>query len=196
MDDTGAILLQISTLKDMLDKVNDEIESNIQITREIESEIVKSEEIENFLAARESELMKLIYVSQFELSGLIAVTEPQDKIICMGLTLELLDRKSFSMACIEFQKSIEGEESNELRKLLLENEYLEEEIHKLNQTYTSFKSSVSALSNEILEDLYNSSSALETEIHEGNAENEKLLKEIEDLRSTLLAAISDADDPW
>lgn len=78
----------------------------------------------------------------------------------MGLTLELLDRKSFSMACIEFQKSIEGEESNELRKLLLENEYLEEEIHKLNQTYTSFKSSVSALSNEILEDLYNSSSGI------------------------------------
>ncbi|KMS97448.1 hypothetical protein BVRB_5g126820 isoform B [Beta vulgaris subsp. vulgaris] len=210
MDDTGAILLQISTLKDMLDKVNDEIESNIQITREIESEIVKSEEIENFLAARESELMKLIYVSQFELSGLIAVTVNSRKSVAVlteeinyqrrkkdGL-LEILNekRKSFSMACIEFQKSIEGEESDELRKLLLENESLEEEIHKLNQTYTSFKSSVSALSNEILEDLYNSSSALETEIHEGNAENEKLLKEIEDLRSTLLAAISDADDPW
>ncbi|XP_074298522.1 uncharacterized protein LOC141629415 [Silene latifolia] len=74
MDDSSSILIQISTLKDMLDKVNDEIEANIQITRQIESEIVKCEEIEAALAARELELMKLVYFSKFELRGLIAVT--------------------------------------------------------------------------------------------------------------------------
>ncbi|OMO91947.1 hypothetical protein CCACVL1_06945 [Corchorus capsularis] len=43
MEDSGTILLQISCLKDMLDQVNEEIEANIQITREIESEIVREE---------------------------------------------------------------------------------------------------------------------------------------------------------
>ncbi|XP_074301914.1 uncharacterized protein LOC141633332 isoform X3 [Silene latifolia] len=55
-------------------QVNDEIEANIQITRQIESKIVKCEEIEATLAARESEVMKLVYFSMFELRGLIAVT--------------------------------------------------------------------------------------------------------------------------
>lgn len=73
MHDSGAILCQISALKDMLDKVNEEIEANIQTTREIESEIVKCDEIETALKARESELMKLLYLSQFELSGLMVV---------------------------------------------------------------------------------------------------------------------------
>jgi hypothetical protein len=54
--------------------VNEEIEANIQITREIESEIVKCSEIESALAARESELTKTLYVSQFEINGLATVT--------------------------------------------------------------------------------------------------------------------------
>ncbi|KAM3267755.1 hypothetical protein P3S67_032173 [Capsicum chacoense] len=55
MEDSGAILCQISSFKDMLDQVNEEIEANIQVTREIESKIVKCTEIETALAARESE---------------------------------------------------------------------------------------------------------------------------------------------
>lgn len=54
--------------------MNEEIESNIQITREIESEIVKCSEIESSLAARESELTKTLYVTQFEINGLATVT--------------------------------------------------------------------------------------------------------------------------
>ncbi|XP_021731601.1 uncharacterized protein LOC110698468 [Chenopodium quinoa] len=210
MDDSGAILLQISTLKDMLDKVNDEIEANIQITREIESEIVKIEEIENALGARESELMKLIYLSQFELSGLITVTVNSRKSIA-ALTEEinaqrrkkddLLDRlnkkrENFSMACVEFQKNIESEDCNKLRAMLLEKESLEDEIHKLDQTGNKFKVPVKALSEDMLEDLYRSNSALATEIQERQAENEQVLKEIEELRSILLSTISDVDDPW
>ncbi|XP_021761271.1 uncharacterized protein LOC110726115 [Chenopodium quinoa] len=210
MDDSGAILLQISTLNDMLDKVNDEIEANIQITREIESEIVKIEEIENALGARESELMKLIYLSQFELSGLITVTVNSRKSIA-ALTEEINDqrrkkddlrdrlnkkRESFSVACIEFQKKIESEGCNILREMLLEKESLEDEIHKLDQTGYNFRVPVTALSEDILEDLYRSNSALATEIQERQAENEQVLKEIEELRSILLSTISDVDDPW
>ncbi|KAJ0818581.1 hypothetical protein HanPI659440_Chr00c01g0704131 [Helianthus annuus] len=73
MDDSGAILCQLSALKDMLDQVNEEIEANFQITRDIESEIVKCSEIERTLAVRESELMKTMYMLQFEIKGLMAM---------------------------------------------------------------------------------------------------------------------------
>lgn len=54
-------------------QVNDEIEANIQITREIESEIVKCSEIETALALRESDLTKTLYVSHFEINGFAIV---------------------------------------------------------------------------------------------------------------------------
>ena len=54
-------------------QVNQEIEVNIQITREIESDIVKCTDIEGGLNARESELTKMVYVSQFEIDGLNSV---------------------------------------------------------------------------------------------------------------------------
>ncbi|KAF5176284.1 Cap-gly domain linker [Thalictrum thalictroides] len=73
MDDSGAILCQVSCLKDMLDRVNEEIEENIQTTREIESEVVKCSEIESGLILRESELMKMKCASEFEVNGLIQV---------------------------------------------------------------------------------------------------------------------------
>lgn len=53
--------------------MNDEIEANIQITREIESEIVKCSEIETALALRESDLTKTLYVSHFEINGFAIV---------------------------------------------------------------------------------------------------------------------------
>ncbi|OVA06749.1 hypothetical protein BVC80_8989g7 [Macleaya cordata] len=73
MDDSGAILCQISYLKDMLDQVNEEIEAKIQTTREIESEIVKCSEIETSLAMKESELTKMKCVADFEINSLIQV---------------------------------------------------------------------------------------------------------------------------
>uniref|UniRef100_A0A1J3J8I0 Uncharacterized protein n=1 Tax=Noccaea caerulescens TaxID=107243 RepID=A0A1J3J8I0_NOCCA len=73
MDDSGAILCQISIYKDMLDQVNSEIEAHIKVTREIESEMVKCSEIESNLSAKESELTRSLLASQFEIRGLISV---------------------------------------------------------------------------------------------------------------------------
>ncbi|KAL9239419.1 hypothetical protein vseg_013744 [Gypsophila vaccaria] len=206
MDDSGSILYQISTLKDMLDKVNDEIESNIQITRRIESDIVKCSEVETALAARESELTKLVYSSQFELRGLIAVTvNSRNSVANLMQEISHLRRKkdelsetlnknreTFTVACSQFQRSIEGEKTDELRVLLLEKESVEDEIHKLEQTHIDLKNSVSARSMKILQDLYSSNSGLEAEIQRGNAENEQLEKQIAEIRATLLSAV----DPW
>ncbi|XP_074278159.1 uncharacterized protein LOC141601752 isoform X2 [Silene latifolia] len=175
MDDSSSILIQISTLKDMLDKVNDEIEANIQITRQIESEIVKCEEIEAALAARESELMKLVYFSKFELRGLIAVTVNSRKSVAKLMDeihrlrqkkdelTETMNKKreTFAVSCTQFQTCIEGDECNELRTLLFEKEALEDEIHELDQTHSDLKNSVSAArSMKILEDLYRSNSGM------------------------------------
>ncbi|EEF50641.1 conserved hypothetical protein [Ricinus communis] len=91
MEQSGAILCQISYLKDMLDQVNEEIEANIQITREIESEIVKCTEFESSLASRESDLTKTLYVSQFEINGLVSVTNNSRK------SLKLVEEELFSV---------------------------------------------------------------------------------------------------
>ncbi|KAJ0973077.1 hypothetical protein J5N97_021036 [Dioscorea zingiberensis] len=68
MDDSGAILCQISAYKDKLDEVNEEIEQNIQKTREIESEIVKCAEVEKDSVNKESELLKMLSMGDFELN--------------------------------------------------------------------------------------------------------------------------------
>ncbi|KAK8652473.1 hypothetical protein V6N13_126505 [Hibiscus sabdariffa] len=75
MEDSGAILYQISCLKEMLDQVNEEIESNIQVTREIESEMVKCMEFKASLTTRESQLTKSLYISHFGIDGLLFVFE-------------------------------------------------------------------------------------------------------------------------
>ncbi|KAF0928091.1 hypothetical protein E2562_037869 [Oryza meyeriana var. granulata] len=72
-EDSGAILRHISSLKDMLDKVNEEIEQNIQKRREIESEIVKHSETEKEYLMKESELMKGVSIAEFEFNGIIQV---------------------------------------------------------------------------------------------------------------------------
>ncbi|KAH7672117.1 Assembly domain of cartilage oligomeric matrix protein [Dioscorea alata] len=73
MDDSGAILSQISAYKDLLDEVNEEIEQNIQKTREIESEIVKCLEVEKDSVTKESDLLKMLSMRDFELSGLVQI---------------------------------------------------------------------------------------------------------------------------
>ncbi|XP_028181555.1 uncharacterized protein LOC114368521 [Glycine soja] len=73
MEDSGAILAHISSLKEMLDQVNEEIEANIQVTREIESSIVKCEEIEADLATREAELIRTSAMLQFDTVGYVTV---------------------------------------------------------------------------------------------------------------------------
>lgn len=76
----------------------------------------------------------------------------------MRLILEFLDREIFSTACIEFQKNIESEECNRVRSMLLEKESLEDEIQKLDRIDTKFRIPMTAVSDEILEDLHSSNS--------------------------------------
>jgi len=54
-------------------QVNEEIEANIEITREIESSIVKCEEIEADLATREADLIKTSAMLQFDAVGYVTV---------------------------------------------------------------------------------------------------------------------------
>ncbi|KAJ0764539.1 hypothetical protein HanPI659440_Chr08g0293301 [Helianthus annuus] len=57
----------------MLDQVNEEIYANFQITRDMELEIVECSEFERTLVVSEPELMKTMYMHQFELKGLMAM---------------------------------------------------------------------------------------------------------------------------
>ncbi|KAF8101639.1 hypothetical protein N665_0202s0002 [Sinapis alba] len=158
MEDSGAILCQISVYKDMLDQVNLEIEANIQVTREIESDIVKCSEMESAMSVKESELTKSFLASQFELSGLISVTADSRN------SLKLLDdeirrlrnehseilrkitekREGFVKMCFEFQREICVEEDSELRSLLFEREFLENEVRVLEEKNTDVKNSILA----------------------------------------------------
>ncbi|CAL5442172.1 unnamed protein product [Camellia sinensis] len=174
MEDSGAILCQISSLKDMLDQVNEEIEAGIQITREIESEIVKCSEVESALAVKESELMKMVYMLDFEISGLIAVTE----------------QEGFTTSCLDFQRNIEKGQNDVLGDLLSEKQLLENEFHLLNKKNNALQNSMSAFVEEILEDLHGSNYGLHFELENGKIENEKLLKDINELKTTLLSCLS------
>ncbi|XP_002511972.2 uncharacterized protein LOC8286738 [Ricinus communis] len=204
MEQSGAILCQISYLKDMLDQVNEEIEANIQITREIESEIVKCTEFESSLASRESDLTKTLYVSQFEINGLVSVTNNSRKSLKLveeelfsvrGKREEMVQRmnnkrEQFTMLCLEFQRYVDQGENDETMKLLSEKEFLENEIHLLDQNNDALKNSMLAFVDEVLQDLQDSNSALHVEVQNRNYENEKLLKDIDDLKTMLVLNFS------
>ncbi|KAF9618259.1 hypothetical protein IFM89_000894 [Coptis chinensis] len=209
MDDSGAILCQISTLKDMLDQVNQEIEEHIQITREIESEVANCSEIENGLALRESELMKMKCVAEFEINGLIQVSgigrnsvEVLDKELnCLrekrdgALNRITHKREAFILRCSEFQRNISKGENEQVWKLLLEKEVLENDNYKLNMKVSSLTNSMSAFVEEILEELHTCNSALHAEIRRENLENKKLLEDIEDLKTSLIATSTFENHP-
>ncbi|ESQ46867.1 hypothetical protein EUTSA_v10027967mg [Eutrema salsugineum] len=158
MDDSGAILCQISVYKDMLDQVNLEIEANIQVTREIESEIVRCSEMESTLSFKEAELTRSFLASQFEISGLISVTADsrnslkllEDEICrlrsehCELLRRLTEKREGFVKKCFEFQRDVSVDEDNELRSLLSERESLENEARMLEEKNTTVKNSILA----------------------------------------------------
>ncbi|GAV58807.1 hypothetical protein CFOL_v3_02340 [Cephalotus follicularis] len=200
MDDSGAILCQISWLKDTLDQVNEEIEANIQITREIESEIVKCTEIETALAVNECELTKSLYVSQFEIDGLLSVTR-NSNISVRFLEEEIFSlrnkrddmlkvinekRQRFLMLCLEFQKDIANDE---LVTLMSEKGILENEVYLLDRKNNALKNSILAFAEDILVDLHDSNSALQAEIQSEDLENESVLKDIEVLQNMLHSTI-------
>ncbi|XP_023643872.1 uncharacterized protein LOC17894268 isoform X2 [Capsella rubella] len=144
MEDSGAILCQISIFKDMLDQVNREIEANIQVTREIESQIGACSEMESSLSLKEAELTKSFLASQFEISGLISVTDEICRLrsehseIITRLTEK---REGFVKMCIGFQSDIED---SELRSLLSEREFLENEVRMLEEKNMDVKNSILA----------------------------------------------------
>ncbi|KAL3512285.1 hypothetical protein ACH5RR_025002 [Cinchona calisaya] len=204
MDDSGTILCQISSLKDMLDQVNDEIEKNIQITRDIESEIVKCGEIETALIARELELMRTVYMLQLEIHGLKTVVADSTSSV-KHLEEELCHlrmkqteikkrmnnkQEGFLVECLDFQKEITKRENTEALRLLEEKELLEDKIHNLSKKNNALQNSMLAFVEDVLEDLEGSISALQVEIQSRNFENERLLEDIDELKATLLSAIS------
>ncbi|KAG5007990.1 hypothetical protein JHK85_026532 [Glycine max] len=208
MEDSGAILAHISSLKEMLDQVNEEIEANIQVTREIESSIVKCEEIEADLATREAELIRTSAMLQFDTVGYVTVAADfrdsvstlEKELCCLKVKRDEIvskvdeNRENFTTLCLEFQREIDKREDCEVRVLLSEKHSLENEIQLLDKKNNVLKNSVLAFVEEILENLHSSNSALEVQIQRRNWENEKLLKDINDLKTTLLSAIGTSDD--
>ncbi|XP_044477518.1 uncharacterized protein LOC123204784 isoform X2 [Mangifera indica] len=176
MDDSGAILSHISSLKDMLDQ------------------------IETALAVKESELTKMLFISQFEIIGFQSVTVDSRKSMKV-LEDELSNlktkrddilkrmnkkRECFTALCLEFQRDIGEGKNDELVNLSSEKESLENEVHMLGEKINTMQNVMLVFEEEILEDLHKSNSAVHFEIQNDKQENEILLKDIENLRSTLL----------
>ncbi|CAH8256249.1 unnamed protein product [Arabidopsis lyrata] len=155
MEDSGAILCQISIFKDMLDQVNREIEANIQVSREIESEIGACSDMGSTLSVKEAELTRSFLASQFEISGLISVTADsrnslkllEDEIHRLRsdhseLITRLTEKRAgFVNMCFRFQKEIEDSES---RNLLSEREFLENEVWIMEMKNIDVKNSILA----------------------------------------------------
>ncbi|KAJ8752338.1 hypothetical protein K2173_003974 [Erythroxylum novogranatense] len=177
MEDSSTILCQISVLKGLLDQVNEEIEANILITQEIESEIVKCTEMEAALVARESELTKTIYVSHFEINGLISVACDsrkhvklmEEELSCLRTKREEMLKKigdkrywreQFIHLCLDFQRDIGEEGNKELTCLLSEKEFLENEVHMLDEKNNSRENLMLAFMEDVLQEFDNSNSAL------------------------------------
>ncbi|QCD88961.1 hypothetical protein DEO72_LG3g3513 [Vigna unguiculata] len=176
MEDSGAILAHISSLKEMLDQVNEEMEANIEITREIESSIVKCEEIEADLATREADLIKTSAILQFDTVGYVTVAADlkasvstlEKELCCLRMKRDEIvnemdeKRGAFTTLCLEFQKEIDKREDCEVRSLLLEKDSLEHEIELMDKKNNVLKNSVLAFVEEILEDLHSSNSGQQT----------------------------------
>ncbi|GJM94987.1 hypothetical protein PR202_ga11675 [Eleusine coracana subsp. coracana] len=166
-EDSGAILRHISSLKDMLDKVNEEIEQNIQKTREIESEIVKHSETEKLYLDKESELMKEVSIAEFELNGLIQVAVAERdifkvtegnlklrKVSLSGVTKRFSDKmEKFINESKGFQANMLGGSSEDLVLLLKEKHSLEDESENLKMKIDTIHSSSKEYIAEILDEV-------------------------------------------
>ncbi|KAJ1268778.1 hypothetical protein BS78_07G159900 [Paspalum vaginatum] len=166
-EDSGAILRHISSLKDMLDKVNEEIEQNIQKTREIESEIVKHSETEKHYLGKESELMKELSIAEFELNGLIQVAAAEtdllkmaeenfefQKVAVSGIKKRLSDKmEKFISESKGFQANVLGSSNDNLVLLLKEKCSLEDESEILKMKINTIDSSSKEYIAEIIEEV-------------------------------------------
>ncbi|KAL6864962.1 hypothetical protein ACP4OV_016113 [Aristida adscensionis] len=190
-EDSGAILRHISSLKDMLDKVNEEIEQNIQKTREIESEIVKHSETENYYLDKESELMKGVSVAEFELNGLIQVAAAETDFLkvtdgnlefqksALSVVRKRLSDKMerFIKDSKVFQADMLGSPNTDLILLLKEKGLLEDESEKLQMKINTIHISSKEYIAEILEEV------LESELQYKISEYVDVLKDINNLKT-------------
>ncbi|KAM3401671.1 hypothetical protein ACQJBY_001350 [Aegilops geniculata] len=195
-EDSGAILRHISSLKDMLDKVNEEIEQNIQRTRETESEIVKHSETEKDYLVKESELMKGVSVAEFELDGLMQVEAAgTDSLKAMEGNLEF--RKAtlnairklfydkmerFIAESKDFQVNMLGGSNEDLLLLLKERDSLENESENLRMKINAIQSSLKEYIAEILEEVNVENSVLESDVQYRISEYMEILKDINNLK--------------
>ncbi|XP_058752237.1 uncharacterized protein LOC131625389 [Vicia villosa] len=208
MEDSGAILSHISSLKEMLDQVNEEIEAHIQVTREIESSIVKCEEMESHFATKEAELIATSAGLQFDTVGYVTVAADfkasvnslENELYCLKIKRDDMvkrtdvKREEFTALCQKFQREIDKRENFKVRTLLSEKYSLENEIQVLDDKNCVLKNSVLAFVEEILEDLHSSNSALECDIQSKKWENERLLKDIDELKAILHSTIGTNDN--
>ncbi|KAH7672118.1 Axin interactor dorsalization-associated protein N-terminal [Dioscorea alata] len=207
MDDSGAILSQISAYKDLLDEVNEEIEQNIQKTREIESEIVKCLEVEKDSVTKESDLLKMLSMRDFELSGLVQIAATsRNSCESLACDLRLLQmnkdetikrisqkRDQFLLVSSQFQAKTLSAENKELTFLLSEKETLEKEKDTLNMKIDALQNSTKECLGEILEEIQISNSALDIDIEHGISENKVLLNDMRELK-ILLSSMSPSEE--
>ncbi|TVU18528.1 hypothetical protein EJB05_34633 [Eragrostis curvula] len=203
-EDSGAILRHISSLKDMLDKVNEEIEQNIQKTREIDSEIVKHSETEKLYLDKESELMKEVSIAEFELNGLIQVAAAEayilkvtegnlelQKVSLTGITKRLSDKmERFINESKGFQASMLGGLSEDSVLLLKEKHSLQDESENLKMKINTIHSSSKEYIAEILEEVNTENSVLESELQYKISEYREVLKDINNLKILLCLSSS------
>ncbi|URE13302.1 hypothetical protein MUK42_23070 [Musa troglodytarum] len=172
MEDSGAILREISSFKDMLDQVNEEIEKTIQRTREIESEILKLSEIEDGHIMTECELSKIITIRGFELEDSIQVAaisrasaeSMERESGSLKINRDIIEkrisgkREKFILQCCEFQDDMTIAKNNKLRLLLSEKEALENEKQTVTKKITALENSTEELIEEILQEIHKSNS--------------------------------------
>ncbi|KAG2628631.1 uncharacterized protein LOC120699200 isoform X2 [Panicum virgatum] len=195
-EDSGAILRHISSLKDMLDKVNEEIEQNIERTREIESEIVKHSETEKDYLDKESGLLKEISVAEFELNGLIQVAAAEtdllkviegnlefQKVALNGIRKTLSDKmERFINESKGFQANMVKVSNEDLVILLKEKGLLDDESENLKTKINTIHSSSKEYIAEILDDVSTEISVLESELRYKISEYKDILKDINNLK--------------
>ncbi|CAH9088380.1 unnamed protein product [Cuscuta europaea] len=144
--------------------------------------------------------MQRAYTQQFEIKGLMAATAAsttshkllEEEIDSLKrkrdeiLTQMNIQRERFLKSCMDFQKNISKQENDEIGALLLKKELLQSEVHSLNTRNSDLQNSMAAFVEEILEDLQNSVHALEIDIRIRENEKEKLMKDIDELKKTLI----------
>ncbi|XP_042419882.1 uncharacterized protein LOC122008269 [Zingiber officinale] len=207
MEDSAGILRHISSFKDMLDLVNEEIEHTILRTREVDTEIAKLSEDQDNYAIREHGLAMKITSRNLELEALVQVaTISKASVELMEKEIESLKqnkvniekrisnkREVFLFQCKKFQEEMTTSENDVLRLLLLEKEALENEKENLQKKITALENSTNEFIEEILQEIHMCNSALEAEINNLKSEHMIVLNDISDLR-TLLESITSFED--